>query len=116
LLSGGEEALVMPTPEAPDSPYPGPSTPEASPEPTPWPSETPQAFRGGHILARPAFGMPVIPPLALGPETTTVITYTYDSLYRLLDADYSSGEYFHYTYDEMGNRLSETTAAGATVG
>ena len=32
--------------------------------------------------------------------TTThrVISYTYDSLYRLITATYSSGEYYHYTY------------------
>jgi len=46
---------------------------------------------------------------------TRTITYTYDSLYRLINADYNSGEYFHYTYDDVGNRLTEekkTTPAG----
>ena len=43
--------------------------------------------------------------------TTThrVISYTYDSLYRLITATYSSGEYYHYTYDPVGNRQSLTT-------
>ena len=38
--------------------------------------------------------------------TTThrVISYTYDSLYRLISATYSSGESYHYTYDAVGNR------------
>jgi hypothetical protein len=53
--------------------------------------------------------------------TTThrVISYTYpstllrtgDSLYRLITATYSSGEYYHYTYDPVGNRQSLTTHA-----
>jgi RHS repeat-associated protein len=43
--------------------------------------------------------------------TTThrVISYTYDSLYRLITATYSSGEFYHYTYDAVGNRQSLTT-------
>src|SRR3972149_8228048 len=35
------------------------------------------------------------------------IDYTYDPLYRLTAADYSNDDYFHYTYDAVGNRLSE---------
>ena len=42
-------------------------------------------------------------------KTTTTIDYTYDTLYRLTAADYSSGEYFHYTYDAVGNRLLQAT-------
>jgi YD repeat-containing protein len=34
---------------------------------------------------------------------------TGDSLYRLITATYSSGEYYHYTYDAVGNRQSLTT-------
>ena len=41
----------------------------------------------------------------------TVITYSYDSLYRLTDAVYSNGFEFHYTYDSVGNRLTQTTCA-----
>jgi YD repeat-containing protein len=46
------------------------------------------------------------------PLTTThrLISYTYDSLYRLITATYSTGEY--YTYDAVGNRLSLTTTVG----
>jgi len=45
--------------------------------------------------------------------TTThrIISYTYDSLYRLITATYSSGEFYHYTYDPVGNRQSLTTHA-----
>jgi RHS repeat-associated protein len=39
--------------------------------------------------------------------TTTAITYSYDPLYRLTAADYDSGEFFHYTYDGVGNRLTQ---------
>ena len=42
-------------------------------------------------------------------KTTTTIDYTYDPLYRLTAADYSTGEYFHYTYDAIGNRLLQET-------
>jgi RHS repeat-associated protein len=41
----------------------------------------------------------------------TTISYTYDSLYRLTDAVYSNGFEFHYTYDPVGNRLTQTTCA-----
>ncbi len=43
---------------------------------------------------------------------TAVTTYTYDSLYRLTAADYETGQYFHYTYDEVGNRLSQELTGG----
>jgi YD repeat-containing protein len=36
-----------------------------------------------------------------------VITYIYDPLYRLTEANYSTGEFYHYTYDQVGNRLTE---------
>jgi RHS repeat-associated protein len=39
----------------------------------------------------------------------TRIDYTYDPLYRLTAADYESGEFFHYTYDAVGNRLEQET-------
>jgi RHS repeat-associated protein len=39
------------------------------------------------------------------------ITYTYDSLYRLTGANYSDGTYFHYTYDAVGNRLTQESVA-----
>jgi len=34
-------------------------------------------------------------------------TITYEPLYRLTAADYSDGKYFHYTYDAVGNRLTQ---------
>jgi RHS repeat-associated protein len=35
------------------------------------------------------------------------ITYVYDPLYRLIEANYSNGAYFHYAYDAVGNRLTQ---------
>jgi YD repeat-containing protein len=74
---------------------------------------------------------PVLAPLATSlPTTHRVISYTYpstlpfdlaqdelrtgDSLYRLITATYSSGEYYHYTCDAVGNRLSLVTSNGST--
>ncbi len=48
-------------------------------------------------------------------ETDVTIDYTYDPLYRLTAADYSTGEYFHYTYDAVGNRLTQETGAGTNT-
>jgi hypothetical protein len=30
------------------------------------------------------------------------VDYTYDPLYRLTAADYSTGQYYHYAYDAVG--------------
>jgi RHS repeat-associated protein len=51
-------------------------------------------------------------------ETTTItrtLVYTYDNLYRLTNAAYSTGEFFDYTYDASGNRLTQATLAGTNV-
>jgi YD repeat-containing protein len=53
--------------------------------------------------------------VTLGIQQDTVqqtITYTYDPLGRLTAADYDSGKYYNYTYDAVGNRLTQTTAEG----
>ncbi len=46
------------------------------------------------------------------PPGVTVIHYTYDSLKRLTQASYSTGEVYEYTYDAAGNRLAENSPAG----
>jgi YD repeat-containing protein len=46
---------------------------------------------------------------------TRTITYTYDGLYRLTEADYSSGERFEYAYDAVGNMTAVTTTITSTV-
>jgi len=47
--------------------------------------------------------------------TTRVIQYTYDPLYRLVEADYSSGENFAYAYDAVGNRTAYTRTITSTI-
>ncbi len=42
------------------------------------------------------------------------INYTYNPLYRLTAADYSNGDFYHYTYDAVGNRLTQQTQSGTT--
>ena len=42
------------------------------------------------------------------------IDYGYDGLNRLAAADYDDGSFFHYAYDEVGNRLNETTNIAST--
>jgi YD repeat-containing protein len=49
----------------------------------------------------------------LADPQTTVIHYTYDPLYRLTQASYSTSQNFTYTYDAVGNRLTETGPGGA---
>jgi RHS repeat-associated protein len=48
-------------------------------------------------------------------ETTRTITYTYDDLYRLIKADYSTGENFQYAYDAVGNRSTYTATITQTT-
>jgi RHS repeat-associated protein len=43
---------------------------------------------------------------------TQTIDYTYDPLYRLTSADYSGGDSYSYTYDAVGNRLSQDDIVG----
>jgi YD repeat-containing protein len=45
------------------------------------------------------------------------ITYTYDGLYRLTGANYSTGESFTHIYDAVGNRtrMTSTTPLSSTV-
>jgi RHS repeat-associated protein len=43
---------------------------------------------------------------------TSVITYTYDSLQRLIKTDYSTSEKFEYAYDGVGNRTVYTVTVG----
>jgi RHS repeat-associated protein len=71
----------------------------------PYPSATPV----------PPTSVPTELPTPLPGYSHTLITYTYDPLNRLTAADYSDGTYYHYTYDAVGNRLSETTQDGTTT-
>ena len=54
-------------------------------------------------------------PGAVGGPVSATIDYTYDPLQRLVAADYSTGEFLHYTYDAVGNRLTQDTLAGTNT-
>jgi YD repeat-containing protein len=74
----------------------------------------PLVLRTGGIVARAG-------ETTANQETTTATarlsSYHYDSLNRLVAADYSTGEHFAYRYDAAGNRLTltETTPLSGTV-
>lgn len=113
LLAGGALAISActwwpPTPPAPtDTP-----TPTASPTLTPSPTFTPSATA---TFTPTPTDTPTATPTPLPPiETTTTIDYLYDPLNRLLEANYDSGRFFHYSYDAAGNRLTESTLLGDT--
>ncbi len=50
---------------------------------------------------------PTSTPTGTPENGITIINYDYDALYRLTSADYSSGDAYAYTYDAVGNRLSQ---------
>jgi hypothetical protein len=58
---------------------------------------------------------PTATPTPVPPYNVT-INYFYDPLYRLTEANYSAGRYFHYTYDAVGNRLSEVKCVATVFG
>ena len=49
-------------------------------------------------------GINTVPPTI---PLDRVLTYHYDNLYRLTDADYSTGDVYDYEYDPVGNRLQQ---------
>ncbi|SRR5258707_990448 len=59
-----------------------------------------------HCLVAAFPGGPACPQRLLG----LTIDYTYDPLQRLTAADYSTGDYYHYSYDPVGNRLSQQSS------
>jgi RHS repeat-associated protein len=71
--------------------------------------------RGTTVLARYAYTPDPTGNRARVTETvsavTRVITYAYDDLYRLTEADYSTGENYTYVYDAVGNRTAMTNTA-----
>ncbi len=74
------------------------------------------SFSGKSVLANYMLPNPpqttLSSPLATLQQQETIsrtITYTYDPLSRLTAANYSNNTYYHYTYDAVGNRLSQVT-------
>jgi YD repeat-containing protein len=53
-------------------------------------------------------------PLLQGVTEVITITYQYDGLKWLTAAGTSDGSYYHYEYNAVGNRLSESTQAKTT--
>ena len=97
MMGGGEESLdAAPLPEVFESPL---LLPEAfeSPLDVERPAGRP-AQRS--VLARPLRDS-TYPAAVAG---TRVISYTYDPLNRLIEAAYSSGERYRYSYDALGVR------------
>ena len=85
-----------------------------TPKPTFTPSKTPTVTRTNTPTQTPS-DTPTPRNTATATATIVpgtgeiVIAYVYDPLNRLTEADYSSGEYYHYAYDSVGNRLTEET-------
>ena len=102
-------SLTPAVPTTTPIPPTGTATPTATPISSPTPSLEPTLLDSSldtEMLSQAesfTFGAPV------------TITYDYDPLYRLTAADYDSGEFFHYTYDAVGNRLTQDTLAGANT-
>jgi YD repeat-containing protein len=63
-----------------------------------------------------SLGKPLFAPKQSTSATAGSVTiqYQYDPLDRLTQANYDDGSYFHYGYDAVGNRLSQTTQNGTT--
>ena len=66
---------------------------------------------GNHCMIPGCLEVLVEIPGGVG-EVSVTIDYTYDPLYRLTTADYDTGEFFHYTYDAVGNRMTQETHEG----
>lgn len=85
-------------------------TPQATRTPLTGPTSLPPA------TATPARNPTAIPTDLPTPQPVydeTTINYAYDPLNRLIAADYSTGNTYHYSYDAVGNRLSqESTVSG----
>jgi RHS repeat-associated protein len=109
-------ATSTPTPTQTETPTitPTPTNTE-TPTPTFTPTETPLAYLPDSIFSNVSLNLPALPKLQadyspyLQTTTTTTINYEYDPLYRLTSANYSTGDLYQYTYDAVGNRLTETT-------
>ena len=89
-------------------------TPTPTDSPTPTPTDTPMSTDTPTATStdEPA---PTTTPTSPPSLYSVVIDYTYDPLQRLIGADYSTGEFFHYSYDAVGNRLTQEAPAGTNT-
>jgi len=67
----------------------------------------PVSYQQPSNIFAPIFPNAAFPNPALQQSTTQTINYVYDPLQRLKQANYSNGDYYHYTYDAVGNRLTQ---------
>jgi RHS repeat-associated protein len=88
------------------------ASPTATPSPTPTltPTVTPSLTLTPSRTPTPVFTSTFTPTAtptqpASGPIT---INYLYDPLNRLTEANYSNGDYYHYAYDAVGNRETQS--------
>jgi RHS repeat-associated protein len=75
-----------------------------------WPSSpstlTPTMTTSPTVTLTPTLAFPT------GPVT---INYGYDKLNRLTEANYSDGRFYHYSYDQVGNRLTASDQYSTTA-
>jgi YD repeat-containing protein len=74
--------------------------------------ESVEVYAALTALMLPRSSFAPLPDLTADQLVGISISYTYDPLNRLIAPDYSNGIYFHYTYDQVGNRLTQTTSLG----
>jgi len=102
-------ATATSTPTATKTPTPTSTNPPAATNtPTITSTSTPTATITQTATITPT-ATATQPPFPQGPIT---INYIYDDLYRLTEANYSTGDYYHYGYDAVGNRETQTTLIG----
>jgi len=91
-------------------------TPTPTFTPTETQTPTPVTPTTTEVSVTPSF-TPTFTPTPTGtpiPSGPITINYVYDPLNRLTEANYSNNDYYHYTYDAVGNRLNETTQLTTT--
>ena len=132
LMTMEDSLNVKPLPEQNETPQPSQPlrtptpthAPTRTPTRTPTPTVTPSPSIQGmdapfySLSEAPEFAANFVPasyklPASYQQSSSVTITYDYDPLYRLKEANYSTGDTYHYGYDAVGNRLTQDTQVGA---
>jgi len=90
----------------------GTPTPTVTPTSTSTPTVTATATATNTPNATDTFTPTVTATATPIPSGPVTINYVYDSLHRLTEANYSNGDTYHYTYDAVGNRKTQTAFIG----
>lgn len=127
-LTPDRTGTATPTPPVPATVTAVPPTPTLTPDPSSPDPEQPDPGSPvsiylplvGQLGQNPSDagddGTPTLPDSRAPMTSTTVITYTYDALSRLSNANYNSGLSYAYAYDPVGNTLAYTqTLASLTT-